>query len=341
MLVISSELPELLGLCRGRDDGSAGREDRSFPLHGSTFALAAGLQAGTSCRQPQAHFLPVLFLLLVSFIWAFSFGLIKGRLAGLDSSFISAARLALALAVFLPVLKVRGLTIRTTLALAGIGMVQFGLMYLAYNESFRYLKAHEVALFTLTTPLFVTLFADAFDRTLHVRALFAAALAVLGAAFLTLKSASISGTFAGVILVQLSNAAFAAGQVLYRRLRLRHPAVRDREVFALLYAGAFAIALPIALAKVDFASLALTPSQLATLVYLGVLASGVGFFLWNLGAIRVSAGTLGVMNNAKIPLAVACSLLFFGEEADLPRLLLGGGVMAFAVWLAERNQPRS
>src|SRR4051812_45256090 len=116
-------------------------------------------------------------LLLVSVIWAFSFGLIK-RL-GLDGTFVSAARLGLALVVFLPLLRVRGLAPRLLVQLAGIGGVQFGLMYLAYNESFRYLKSHEIALFTLTTPIFVTLFADAFDGTLRARALLAALLAVI------------------------------------------------------------------------------------------------------------------------------------------------------------------
>ena len=71
---------------------------------------------------------------------------------------------------------------------------------------------------------------------------------------------------------------------------------------------------------------------------LGVAASGLGFFLWNRGATRVSAGTLAAMNNVKIPLAVACSLVVFGEQADLPRLFLGGGLMASAVWLAQKNR---
>ena len=68
-----------------------------------------------------------------------------------------------------------------------------------------------------------------------------------------------------------------------------------------------------------------------------MLASGVGFFLWNLGATRVGAGTLAVMNNAKIPLSIAVSLLVFGEAAHLPALLASLAVMAFAVWLAERK----
>ncbi len=272
-------------------------------------------------------------LLLVSLLWAFSFGLIKS-LSGIDAAFLSAARLALALLVFLPFLRLRGLAPHTAAALAGIGAVQFGLMYLAYNESFRFLQSHEIALFTLTTPVLVTLLADAFERTLRGRALLAALVAVAGAACIVVKTTPTAGTVTGVVLVQLSNAAFALGQVLYRRLRTREPALRDRDVFGLLYAGALAVALPVSLARTDFAALPLTATNLGVLLYLGVIASGVGFFLWNLGATRVTAGTLAVMNNAKIPLAVAVSLLVFRENADVPRLLAGGALMGVAVWLA-------
>jgi len=273
-------------------------------------------------------------LLLVSLLWAFSPGLIKGRLVGIDSGFISAARVGLAFAVFVPFLRLRGLALRTGFALAGIGAVQFGLMYLAYNESFRHLQSYEVAIFTLTTPVFVTLLADALDGTLRLRALLAALVAVGGAAVVSLKGIAIESTLIGLALVQFSNAAFAVGQVFYRRLRQQNPGLVDLHVFALLYAGAFAITVPVALARTDFATFGLNPTQTLTLLYLGVLASGLGFFLWNLGATRVAAGTLAVMNNAKIPLMVACSLLVFGESANLPRLFAGGGLMALAVWLA-------
>lgn len=275
-------------------------------------------------------------LLLVSIIWAFSFGLIK-RL-GLDGTFVSAARLGLALIVFLPFLRLRGLAPRVALQLAGIGAVQFGLMYLAYNESFRFLKSYEIALFTLTTPIFVTLLADAFDRTLRARALLAALLAVIGAACLVVKTANVSGTFTGILLVQLSNAAFALGQVFYRQLRAAHATLRDQNVFGLLYAGGFAVALIAMLARDT--SVTLNATQIWILLYLGVIASGLGFFLWNLGAMRVAAGTLAVMNNAKIPLGIAVSLLVFGESADLSRLLLGGALMALGVWVAERKTPQ-
>jgi drug/metabolite transporter (DMT)-like permease len=274
----------------------------------------------------------MLQLIIVSFIWAFSFGLIKRHLVGVDSTFVSAVRLGLSLLVFLPFLRLRGVTLRLALILASIGAVQFGLMYLAYIESFRYLRAYEAALFTITTPILVTLIADALDRRLRLRAFAAAVLAVVGAGFVTLKSVNLDLTLTGLVLVQLSNAAFAIGQIAYRRVRAHHAGVRDGDVFALLYAGAFAIALAALMMK--GAPSSFSTSQLLTLLYLGVLASGVGFFLWNVGATRVSSGTLAVMNNAKVPLGVGCSLLFFGEHAHYPSLLASLAVMGAAVWLA-------
>ena len=278
----------------------------------------------------------MLHLVVVSLVWAFSFGLIKRYLGGVDSSFVTAARLGLALLVFLPFLRLRGVNSRTLAALAGIGAVQFGLMYLAYIESFRYLRAYEAALFTITTPIFVTLLADALDRKLRVRALFAALLAVIGTAFVTVKSTDLEITLRGLALVSLSNAAFAMGQVWYRRLRAQQTTLRDRDVFAVLYGGAFLVALAAML--IQGAPVTPTAAQLWTLLYLGVLASGMGFFLWNVGATRVSAGTLAVMNNLKIPLAVVVALLIFGEQANLVALVASLLVLGAAVGLAGKRE---
>lgn len=275
------------------------------------------------------------YLILVSLIWAFSPGLIKDRLAGLDSSLVTAARLGLAFLVFLPFARVRTLGLRLSGALLALGAVQFGAMYLAYNQSFKHLASHEVALFTLTTPVFVTLLADALERKLHPRSLAAALLAVAGTAVVVFQGKELKPTLLGLGLVQLSNMAFAVGQVGYRKFRAQHGAVKDREVFALLYAGGMALALAVMLSHP--VSVTLTTTQVLTLLYLGVIASGLGFFFWNVGATRVSAGQLAVMNNAKIPLMVAVSLLVFREHAQLPRLLASLVLLGVAVWLADRQ----
>ena len=90
-----------------------------------------------------------------------------------------------------------------------------------------------------------------------------------------------------------------------------------------------------ALARTDWQALRLTSQQLWTLAYLGIVPSGLGFFLWNAGARQSRAGTLAVMNNAKVPLAVVCSLLVFGESASLLRLALGAAVIIGAVLISD------
>ncbi|PTY07198.1 EamA family transporter [Opitutaceae bacterium EW11] len=276
-------------------------------------------------------------LLLVSFVWAFSFGLIKNRLAGLDSSAVAAVRIGLSALVFLPFLRFEGTSTRQRVQLATTGAVQFGAMYLFYLQAFHYLHAYEVALFTITTPLLVTLIDAIMERRSNGLFWAAAALSVAGAAVVVWKGSSASGdTLTGFWLVQLSNACFAVGQLAYRRIRSSLTALADYRLFGWLYLGGVAATLAYTLQQGAWHGFSPTPAQWGILAYLGILASGVCFFLWNRGATQVNAGTLAAMNNAKIPLAVACSLLFFGEQADWMRLLVGGALLAASVTLAER-----
>jgi drug/metabolite transporter (DMT)-like permease len=265
----------------------------------------------------------MIWLAVVSLVWAFSFGLIKTRFEGIDPSLIGFIRLVLSLAVFAPFLRVRGLRGRDVSMLMGIGAVQFGLMYISYIASYQYLEAHIVALWTIFTPLFVCLFDDVLSRRIRLWPVLAAGIAVVGAGIVKPLEGD---ELRGIVLVQVSNVCFAAGQVAYRRWRRSHREAVDAKVFALPYLGAVLATLPFA--ATEFGGIAqLGSQQWLTLAYLGVIA----------------AGTLAVFNNAKIPLAVACSLLFFGGTADLVRLLIGGGIVVaagvFAEW-SERRAPR-
>jgi drug/metabolite transporter (DMT)-like permease len=276
----------------------------------------------------------MILLLIVSFIWAFSFGLIKG-LAGVDPTAVAVLRLAVSLAVFAPLYRRPRLGAGPAFRLALIGAVQFGAMYVLYQRSYAHLHAYEVALFTITTPILVALIDSAAERRLRMRYFAAAALSVAGAGVVLWRSVGDSGILSGFILVQLANLCFAAGQVAWRRERARlPPGLADASVFALPLAGALALAFGVSLLTTDWRSFAATPAQWATIGYLGAVASGACFFLWNLGATRVNAGVLAACNNAKIPLGIGCALIVFGEKADLGRLLAGGALMALGVWVA-------
>ena len=70
----------------------------------------------------------MLYLILVSLIWAFSFGLIKGQLTGLDPNLVAAIRLFLAWLVFLPFCRLRHCRLITIICLLAIGAIQYGVM---------------------------------------------------------------------------------------------------------------------------------------------------------------------------------------------------------------------
>src|SRR5690606_11317413 len=85
---------------------------------------------------------------------------------------------------------------------------------------------------------------------------------------------------------------------------------------------------------------ALTATQAATILYLGLVPSGLGFFLWNVGVRRSREGTAAVLNNAKVPLAIAVSWLLFEPFPtlhSLARTLLALILITCALWLTEHG----
>ncbi len=278
------------------------------------------------------------FLLVVSFVWAASFGIIKTRLTSVHPDVVNAARLWLAALVFVPFL--RALPWRRAAELALVGALQLGLMYALYTRSYALLAAHEVALATVMTPLYVTLFDDLLARRLAPLFLGCALLAAAGTAVSVGAGTTGGAPFAGIALVQAANLCFAVGQVWYRRAVARIPGITDRAAFAWCAAGAAGVAL--VLAAPSFAGRAweaVGPGQLAALVYLGVVASGICFFLWNTGARRVNTGVLAVMNDLKIPLGVLVSVAVFGERAAWTRLLAGAAMIGVA-WVVAARGPQ-
>ena len=277
----------------------------------------------------------MVYLLLVSLIWAFSFGLIKDNLAGLDSNFVSFCRMAVSLIVFLPFIKLKKINFKFGMKLALIGAVQFGLMYITYIAAFKSLKAFEVALFTIFTPLYVVLIEDTLQKKFHSGYILTAAVAVLGTWIIKGQALLSPQILSGFILVQVSNICFAFGQVYYRRVMAKESGVKDMHVFGFLYLGAAILTAISTLVFVPLESISLTLKQGWTLLYLGAIASGLGFFLWNLGARKVNAGALAIFNNLKIPLAVLVSLVVFGEKTNISNLLIGGGIIGISLFVNE------
>lgn len=280
----------------------------------------------------------MLYLLLVSLLWAFSPGLIKHFLGDLPSPVVATVRLGLTFAVFAPFLLPGILAKRTCAWLAGIGAIQFGVMYLLYLQAFRHLQGHEVFLFTILTPLYVVLLDSALDNKLVPRHAVAALLSVVGAGLIIPRGVGTANIMIGFLLVQGANLCFAAGQIAYKRTRPALAKSTDAQLFAWLALGGFLATAAVAAPVANWSAFTPDATQWLVLAFLGLVASGAGFFLWNRGLARVNAGTLAALNNAKIPLGVVVALVVFQEPAHLPRLGLSFAFLAAAVWIAESTR---
>ncbi|MCB1198915.1 MAG: EamA family transporter, partial [Deltaproteobacteria bacterium] len=233
----------------------------------------------------------MIYLWIASLIWAFSFGLIKGELTGLPSSYVAMVRMALALLAFVPFFRPTDLKDKQTLQLFAIGMIQFGLMYILYIHAYKYLAAHEVALFTITTPFFVTLLHDLLEKKLNQFSLWMVLVCITGSAIIKYTEMARMDFWLGFAILQLANLCFAFGQVVYKRM-FANKHVDQKEAFVPMYFGALCITVLATWAQVDLATVSPTARQWWVLLYLGLLPSGLCFFLWNKGAVVVRAGSL-------------------------------------------------
>lgn len=278
----------------------------------------------------------MILLLLTTVLWAFSFSLIGVYLAGqVDGWFAVLMRVALAALVFLPFLRWRGVQAKQALLYMALGACQLGVMYLFYYQSFLYLSVPEVLLFTIMTPIYVTLIYDLMQgNRLRWGYLFSALLAVLGA--LIIRYNPLSPQFLlGFALIQGANICFAIGQVGYKRVMEISP-MPQRNAFSWFYLGALCIALPAWLLFGHHQMMPTTGLQWGILIWLGVGASGMGYFMWNYGATQVDAGTLAIMNNVLIPAGLLVNLAIWQQHPDWIRLIAGGAVIALSLWVHRR-----
>lgn len=279
------------------------------------------------------------YLLPITLLWAFSFSLIGVYLAGqVDAWFSVLMRIGLATLVFLPFLRPKQVPVPVAIKLMLIGAIQLGLMYVFYYQSFLYLTVPEVLLFTVMTPIYITLLNDAFEGKFHPHFMISAIIATLGAVAIRYNGID-SGFLLGFAMVQGANLCFAIGQVCYKRL-MKEQSIEQKTVFGFFFIGALIVATVCYAIFGNSEKLPTTSTQWGVLIYLGTIASGFGYFMWNKGATIVNVGVLAVMNNLLIPAGILVNLLIWNRDADLLRLSLGGGLILIALLVNQQLEKR-
>ena len=303
----------------------------------------------------------MIWLMLASIIWAFSFGIVKNLTISADPFTVNLIRIGIATIFFIPfhvttlrssIQKsfdskkqtrqyARNLVYRRAFT---CGAIQLGLMYGPYTLSFRFIKAHEVALFTMTTPLIMAFFyipselrrATEDRLTLGIRLATAILLATVGGIVATYHDTVSDGLLIGAILVQVSNIFFALGSFYWTKW-FTPSEENDVGLMTPFFVGAL-VASAILFAVFSKTFELPDTQQLAQLVWLGAVSSGLGFFLWNKGSLNVSGTTLSIANNLKLPIAVLVSIVFFGEETSVWPLVFGILLILLALQLGSVHQ---
>jgi carboxylate/amino acid/amine transporter len=281
------------------------------------------------------------YLVFITFLWAFSFSFIDVYLAGkVDGDFAVLTRVIIAGLIFLPMTRWNGVPKQLKAGTVLVGGLMIGITYLCLYRSFLYLTVPEVLLFTVTTPLYVSLIDDALNRKFSPVALFAAFISVIGAGYIRYDNLTDS-FLTGFVLIQVANLAFAAGQVGYANLVKRYPVeFPQRHFFGYFFLGGLIIAGPSYLIFGNPAMMPETSLQWGILLWLGAGASGLGLYLWNKGGTMVDAGTLAIMNNMLIPAGILVNLLLWNRDVDLFRLTVGMIVIILALYINHRFNSR-
>ena len=167
------------------------------------------------------------------------------------------------------------------------------------------------------------------NRRFNPRFFIVALIAVIGA--ITIRYENLNSNFIiGLLLVQGANISFAVGQVTYKRL-MNSNQLDDKTVFGWFFIGALIIATICYALFGNSNKLPTTSTQWSILIYLGVVASGLGYFMWNKGATLVNVGALAVMNNLLIPAGIIVNVLIWNRDADIVRLSIGAAIMLGAL----------
>ena len=282
---------------------------------------------------------PMSILWLVTFIWAFSFSLIGVYLSDHVNSYLAVfIRVLIALALLLPFFRPHNRAWNKLLALVAIGGIQVGATYLFLYHAFAYLTVPEVLLFTILTPLWITLI-DEFiigRRPLPLRWWLAAGIAVLGAAVIRYNGIN-NHALSGFMLIQGANLCFAIGQVAYKRLPLGN--IRQQsQVFACFFLGASLVSGFGVILFGEWHIQTITLSQWLVLIWLGIGASAFGYLAWSLAIKQVNTGQVATMNNMLIPVGILVNYVFWHSDIQWFRFIIGAAMIVLSVWLCSQSK---
>tara|TARA_X000000368_G_scaffold125763_1_gene98706 strand:+ start:2523 stop:3362 length:840 start_codon:yes stop_codon:yes gene_type:complete len=279
----------------------------------------------------------MIFLIISTIIWAFSFSIIGNYLSSdIDPWSLSLIRVIISFLIFLPFIDLN-INKKRMVYIIGVGAIQIGFMYSFYLNAFSFISVEKILLFTIFTPIYVTIISDIFQKKIKKFFLFLSILSVIGSLIIRITDVQLLD-LKGFILIQGANFSFALGQVLYKRY-IKNNSKLDYNLneFGYFYFGAIIIASLGSLIMIDSLSYPKSTTQWLLVLWLGAIASGLGYYFWNRGSVLVNNGTLAVMNNLVIPLGLFIEIAFFSKLINVTNYIIGALIILSSIYFSLRK----
>ena len=267
-----------------------------------------------------------LALLAASLIWGLSYLATKTALRDLGPFEIAAARMLLAAAIFLPLYLRR----RSVLTLRGqliAGLLGIALYYAVFNLGLQDARATDAGVIQASIPAVTALLAiPLLGERAALGAWFGIALSMIGVVALVAgTTAAGAGSLFGDLLIVASVLDWALYSIYVRRLARQ---TDDASITAAALVVGAVLLLPFGAAELAVVTPHVTPTAVAAVVYSGVAASALGYWLWSYGLARVQAAAATAYLNL-LPLVAALSgALVLGEHIGIVEI--GAGVVIVA-----------
>ena len=102
----------------------------------------------------------MIFLIISTIIWAFSFSIIGNYLSSdIDPWSLSLIRVIISFLIFLPFIDLN-INKKRMVYIIGVGAIQIGFMYSFYLNAFSFISVEKILLFTIFTPIYVTIISN-------------------------------------------------------------------------------------------------------------------------------------------------------------------------------------
>jgi len=220
-----------------------------------------------------------------------------------------------------------------------LGIMEFLLTYILYLYALTFAPASHIAALTLLTPIFVVVLQMCTQKLKadrwHVLAM---TLSFLATIILFANAYYNNSTFQydylmGYMLIIAANLSFAITIVfIYQNKQLANPRMIG---ISQLFAGVCLIPF---MGSIHLDNIFHMPVRAFILIlYLSIVSTGLGFYLWNKGVSRIGSCRASMIGNLKAPGAAILSFILLGEAMHMP-LLISMILLIFAVIIIEKRK---